>query len=350
MALDKQPVPHAGGKITISPDEGGFYQLRLEMNSGHGGGMYQVAMSRQGTPLAVVPASGLGQSRPYPQPSVLAFVMSDTDTLWGRRCSVCKSYFRTDHTYGFTTCPYCTFEADSLWFLTEHQLDYLRKFVEAANRAINEQIEVVINFDDVTDAAEWTYDERKLQHKFLCKACGVSVDILGEYGSCPKCGKRNSGGVFNRKLNDIDLGIAEADQNRRADLLNNAVAVFEAMANDFKKIMLAMPSHPNRKKQIEKVNFQDIISSSQQLTNWFAFELDAGVKNEDLTFVNLMFKRRHLFVHNAGRVDQKYLDETGDHTFELNEMVVVGADELKRLVPLVRMLGSNLINGIDNIA
>jgi hypothetical protein len=115
------------------------------------------------------------------------------------------------------------------------------------------------------------------------------------------------------------------------------------MANDLKKILVSISTHPKRREQIARLNFQDIALAVEQLQDWFAFDLCRGCSRGDLAFVDLMFKRRHVFTHNAGRVDEKYLTETGDTTFELNEAVVLLPEEMTRLLALVRRLGGNLI-------
>ena len=345
----RQIIPHAGGKITITPGPNRSYQLGFQhISSTHGMALYQLAVGHDGRPLAVVSAMGVGVATPpHPKPSILAFIISDAQQMWGRTCPQCRTYFRTKHISGMTVCPYCTFAEDSIYFLTDSQRRYARMFVEAVGNAIATQTQVVIDFEEVTDLPEWTYSEQQLQHKFNCSRCNVTTDILGEYGSCPSCGKRNSGGVFHRKMNDIEKQLVDANPDRRSELLGSTVSVFEAMANDLKKILVSIPCHPTRREQIARLNFQDIALAVKQLQNWYAFDLSKGSSAVDLAFVDIMFKRRHLFTHNAGRVDEKYLAETGDKTFQLHEAVVLSHEEMIRFLPLVRKLGGNLISDAD---
>lgn len=286
---------------------------------------------------------------PYPQPSVLAFIISDAQQMWGRVCPQCRSYFRSNHISGMTVCPYCTFAEDNIYFITDPQRRYLKKYVEVVDRVVKEQRAIEIDLDEATDSPEWTYEERQLQHRFKCTRCNVTTDILGEYGSCPNCGSRNSGAVFHRKLNQIASDLVTATQDQRPDLLNRAVSVFEAMANDLKKILVSIPSHARRREQVRNLNFQNIAPAVEQLEQWYAFDLRKGLDVQDLAFVDLMFKRRHLFTHNAGRVDEKYLRETTDRTYELNEAVVLTAEEIARLLPLIRKLGANLIADVEGL-
>jgi hypothetical protein len=269
--------------------------------------------------------------------------------MWGRVCPNCRSPFRTDHVVQSTVCPYCTFAHESVSFITEQQRKYLRGFAATVDRAVTENQELTIDFDDVTDSPDWTYNERQLQRRFTCTTCHVQTDILGEYGSCPKCGKRNSGGVFHRKLNEIEAQTRTAAADLYPTLLTTSVSVFEDMANDLKRILVSVPCHPARRKQVSQLNFQDITVAVGQLTHWYGVDISHGWAAGDADFVSLMFKRRHLFTHSGGRVDEKYLSETGDRGFELNEVIALKHEEMERLVPLIRKLGSNLIAGVEAI-
>jgi hypothetical protein len=312
--------------------------------------LYQLAISFDGRPLAIVPVGGIGsRTPPYPQPSVLAFIISDAQQMWGRICPQCRSYFRTNHVSGMTVCSYCTFAEDNIYFITDSQRRYLKKYAEAVCQVLKEEIKIEIDLNEATDSSEWTYEERQLQHRFTCTTCDVATDVLGEYGSCPKCGKRNSGAVFHRKLNQIESELPTATQDQQTNLLNRVVSAFEGMANDLKKILVSIPSHARRREQVRGLNFQNLPLAVQELEHWYAFEICKGVSVEDLIFADLMFKRRHLFTHNAGRVDEKYLRETGDHSHELNEVVVLTTEEIDRLLRVIRKLGANIITDVAEL-
>src|SRR5579871_445163 len=124
MAEFKDKIPAAGGKVEYlyEPERGIATQI-----SGTGiRALYQVALSIDGKHLlATVPAGGIGSTSICPQPSVLAFVQSDQQAMWGRNCTTCEKYFRTDQIMGATTCPYCCEIAPDLAFVSKEQRIYL---------------------------------------------------------------------------------------------------------------------------------------------------------------------------------------------------------------------------------
>jgi hypothetical protein len=66
-------------------------------------------------------------------------------------------------------------------------------------------------------------------------------------------------------------------------------------------------------------------------------------------FVNLMMHRRHIVTHNAARTDEDYLVHSGDTSCRLNERIRIRSAEVKRLLPLVRKMCSNWLNGFEEI-
>jgi hypothetical protein len=65
---------------------------------------------------------------------------------------------------------------------------------------------------------------------------------------------------------------------------------------------------------------------------------------------NRMFNRRHVLTHNGGRIDQKYLENTNDKSVRLNQKIIVGSSEIRRLIPLLRTCAQNLFQSFESIA
>src|SRR5262249_24947873 len=120
----KDAIPTAGGKVEFLHHPSGRLDLQI---SGTGmRALYMVAVSMDGTHLLdTVPAVGLGQTAVYPQPSVVAYIQSDEQGMWGRNCPACDRYFRTNHIFHTSVCPYCAKPAPSLTFISKAQRRYI---------------------------------------------------------------------------------------------------------------------------------------------------------------------------------------------------------------------------------
>ena len=95
-------------------------------------------------------------------------------------------------------------------------------------------------------------------------------------------------------------------ENRWQQLLLGCVSDFEGFANDLRDRLLRLPATPSRKRALSSLSFQSIANAADRLREWFAFDVLDAIDTEDREFLNVMFNRRHLFVHRAGRVDQEY--------------------------------------------
>jgi hypothetical protein len=62
-----------------------------------------------------------------------------------------------------------------------------------------------------------------------------------------------------------------------------------------------------------------------------------------------MFNRRRLFVHRAGRVDQQYLDNSGDAEAKLNQVFRLKSNMIGRLIPLLQTASRNVVVAIESI-
>jgi len=93
MSEFKDKIPAAGGKVEFLYDPASG---RIDSQiSGTGFiALYLVAVSMDGRHLlSTVPATGIGVTPVYPQPSVVTYVQSDEQGMWGRNLK-CSPKFR----------------------------------------------------------------------------------------------------------------------------------------------------------------------------------------------------------------------------------------------------------------
>ena len=121
MSEFKDKIPAAGGKIDFLYDPA-TGRIATQISGTGFFAMYIVAVSMDGRHLleSVVPA-GLGGVMVYRQPSVLTYMQSDEQGMWGRNCPYCQKYFRTNHNMGDTYCPHCSQPAPDLAFISKEQ-------------------------------------------------------------------------------------------------------------------------------------------------------------------------------------------------------------------------------------
>jgi uncharacterized Zn finger protein (UPF0148 family) len=359
---DFEEIYLSGGIIEFKKGPGGGVAIEYRQSNPWPVSVFEVYVSYQGRVLDTVPMGGIGQVIPYPQPSMLAWVLSDRHGMFGRRCPECKTYFRTSSCPGDKFCPYCGYRGKSIHFLTQNQLDYIAKFCKSFIEAHSAESNVILNLDELAkelpeNQAKWFYKEEKQQNSYACRSCKAKFDILGEYGLCPVCGKSNFLEVFDKKLAELEKQFEEAnesisdrhDREVEWEKLTRCVSDFESMANQVRRILVRFPAVPKRKSDLRSLSFQRVLNAAEALNAWYGFDYLENLPVEDRDCLNRMFNRRHLFTHRAGQVDQEYLDTTGDTSVRLNQVVRVRSNEIRRLIKLVRQAGQRLIQGYETI-
>src|SRR5215475_10184743 len=201
----KDKIPLGTGKVEYRyhPASSGF----SSGISGEFRALFQVSISMDGRRLlSIVPATGYGQVAVHPQPSVLTFIQSDEQLMWGRNCPFCQKYFRTNHIMEITFCPYCSEPENSLAFISKDQRKYITACYDAFAEAYLHKKSTSLELAAVTDTSPaWHYSEEKLQLHFKCATenCGAETDILGLYVYCPRCGLSNSRKLFFEKMEQM---------------------------------------------------------------------------------------------------------------------------------------------------
>lgn len=353
-----QEIAHSGGKITFEHDPERGTSIEMRHSSPWAVTLHQVCVSYEGEVLEFVPFGGMGgQGRPYLQPSLLAFVVSDREGMFGRLCPSCKGYFRSSVLTNRTHCPYCAHSGEGVEFLTQNQLQFIGSFCQAFVEARNKRESTTIDLDALADQlpqnrAGWVYAEERQQSKYKCSKCSCVFDILGEYGSCPHCATANFREVFSKKLDELDQQFRSADEGLAErherevewEKLTRCVSDFEALANSIRANLLRHPISPRRRTALQNLGFQNLLPTAESLQKWFDIDMLATLTEDDKRFLHVMFNRRHVFVHNGGRVDQEYLERTGDHTVRLHQLLRLRSREIRRLLELTRKCAGSLLD------
>jgi len=361
-----QEIAHSGGRIELHFKQPDSVSLGFTGSGPSGMALFQMGVSLDGKKLEYWPLGGLDMRPPEPpSPMVPVFIISDREQCFGRSCPKCHSYFRTNRPAPVLRCPYCSHMDRNATFTTPNQLQFIHKIRESYLAAWNEKRSVTIDLDKLADELPenrpaWIYSEERQQYSYECPSpdCETRYDILGEYAGCPTCGKRNSLQVFERHISEVEEQLDKADdaltdrQEREVEWekLSRCISDFEAMARDLQGQLSLLPATPKRKRDIESMSFQNILKANECLQNWFSFDMLYHFSDDDKTFLNRMFNRRHVLIHNGGRIDQEYLDNTGDTSVRLNQKIVVRSKEIRRLLPLLRMVAKNLFQGFELIA
>jgi hypothetical protein len=362
VSSEFEEIGHPGGKITFhlttSPDGRRQYQIGFEGSFSGPMKMIAVYALQQGVPVATIQLGGIGQpwNRP-PVPGCFAvFIASDSEGEFGHNCPRCRQYWRSGPWPN--VCPYCATLAEGHDFLSDAQRRFVREYCERLRTALDSEPDgdVVIDLDAVANAVGKEGDkppfyvsEKSQQHKFTCVACGEFNDILGRFGYCSSCGTRNDLALFR------DL-IVPAIRDRintgspPEDCVRDAVAAFDSLLGQYgKELAEHVPLTERRKARLTKFTYHNAREVAETLLTWFDINLRSNVAEDDWEFVVRMFLRRHVYEHNLGEVDQKYLDDSGDTTVVLKQHIRESKESAHRLLGTLLKMARNVHDGFHEL-
>jgi hypothetical protein len=179
--------------------------------------------------------------------------------------------------------------------------------------------------------------EKAKQTKFDCAACGNRNDILGRYGYCSSCGSRNDATMFEEDIRAVRDRLNAGSQV--ASALKDAVDAFDTIGRNYaNQLCCHVLMTSQRRSDVARGLKQD-----------FDIDMLKRVDEADVAWVNLMFHRRHLYTHKGGIADQKYLDESGDTTVELGQLIRETQENVHRLASSLVKIARNLHDGFHSI-
>lgn len=311
----------------------------------------------QGIPVGTIQMGGIGQPwNPPPDPScVPVLIGSDSTGHFGHQCPKCHGYWRSGPWPNL--CPYCGIQAEPFDFLSEAQHKYLRHYCDVLDRAIQgDDGEVSIDMDSVAEAAgkegekpAFFVSEQSQQRKFKCSACDEFNDILGRFGYCSACGTRNDATEFE---NNIVATIRDQLNNGASpdDSLRNSISSFDSVVAQFaKELVRSVPMSRRRVARLEGQRFHNPAELRKVMRDWFDIDIATGVLDAEWNFIVRMFHRRHVYEHNGGEVDQKYLDDSGDTSVKLKQHIHETREAVHDLLGGLSRMVRNLHDGFHEL-
>jgi len=358
-------VAHCGGQyvvsIKMSDDDHAQIQLGIRHSRPVPAAFAAVYALPQGIPVGTIQLGGIGQPwNPAPFPGCQPiFIASDSHGMFGHQCPGCKGYWRSKSSPSRwpITCPYCGLRAEMNHFLTEGQLRYLQACCNLIGDAMEagEAGEFVIDMDKVADATgkecekpDFYYAEESQQNNYKCAACGDINDILGRYGYCSCCGTFNGITELEKDIERIKQNIQVGQEFEAAS--KDAVGAFDSFSRQIaKQLVLRVPMTPARQKQWSRKLFHNLASSANELAAVFDIDMFKRMKKEDISFAELMFHRRHVYEHNGGEVDDKYIRDSGDTSVRPKQVIRENRESATRIADVVLKLATNLHDGFHQI-
>jgi hypothetical protein len=215
--------------------------------------------------------------------------------------------------------------------------------------------EFIVDMDEAADLVrdkierpKFYYTEESQQHRYECNTCKSYEDILGVYGYCSCCATSNALQVLEKQVKEIRVRLKDAAAYE--ECLRAAVSRFDASARWYvKQLQADIPLTRRRKGQLGRLMFHNLNRCNEIMQAIFDIDMFADCRENEKAFIHRQFCRRHIYEHNGGQVDQRYLDESGDTSVRLRQALRENQEDTFRVTELVLKLARNLHNGFHDI-
>lgn len=356
-----EEIAHTGGQVTftVSTDPEGqrTYQIGYRHSRPNRMAMFAIYAIPQGVAVGDIDIAGMGVPwNPPPIPGCFpVFIASDSEGMFGRQCPICDGYWRCSHKA--MICPYCGEKVEHFYqSLTDAQRDYVHRCCQMLEDVLYAAQDGVhtIDMDAVADAVgedrdlpPFYYAEERQQTVFTCHECGGVSDILGKYSYCSRCGTRNDTQHLMDNLDEVRQRVNTGGPPEAA--VRDAVSGFDSFATQLAaQLMRRVPLTRERRAQLERVRFHDLQRTRQIFDSFFGINVLKGLTDDDVSFLTLMFHRRHVYEHKGGEADEKYIAESGD-SVRPKQALRETVESAHRTVSLVRKIADNLHSGFHDI-
>jgi hypothetical protein len=104
-----------------------------------------------------------------------------------------------------------------------------------------------------------------------------------------------------------------------------------------------------RRTKSQSTGFKNLESVVAELKSVFDIDICDGLKDTNVAFASLTFHRRHVYEHNGGEVDEKYIAEGGDKSVRLKQALHETQQSVHQFTNLVAKMACNLHRGFHGI-
>jgi hypothetical protein len=237
--------------------------------------------------------------------------------------------------------------------MTLSQRNYVVHYIRTLIGGLDEEMqpnterEFVIDMDATVSMGtdrprpNFYYAAETQQTHYRCEKCADFNDIRGRFGYCASCGWRNN-------LTSLKAFLAGLRENLNGQRitpehgLRTAISEFDACCRDFtQQLAKRIPMKPSRRATFERFVFHDVDSPTvAALKSMLDIDLLKDVGN-DVGFLKMMMQRRHIFEHNGGVADARYVRESGDSDGREGILIREVAANVHRLINGLARMSEN---------
>lgn len=195
-------------------------------------------------------------------------------------------------------------------------------------------------------SAEWEQD-------IQCPHCQTRYSVIGSAFFCPCCGYNIIENVLDESLDSVIKMIESLPEMQR--LLEKSYGIDKAVSMCRSMLEGSLGDTISAFQKFAEMKYKSISGNKMQVNDFQIVEKGSclfknacgkgysyWLSDSELENMNLMFQRRHIYEHNGGIVDEKYVQKSGDNTYQIGQRLVIHQQEIIDFIALIKKLTNGL--------
>ena len=193
------------------------------------------------------------------------------------------------------------------------------------------------------------------EQEITCEKCRTTYSVIGSAYFCPCCGHNSASSSYSTSLDTIQKMLDSVDQMKVLISEKYGIDTAETMSRSMVEGSLgdcvsafqkfAAQRYTEVTGKILRVNdFQIIDKGSSLFREVLGFGYEKWLTDEEISTLELYFQKRHLFEHNNGMIDERYILKTGDKNYLVGQRLIIRKNEIEKIISILRKLGSGMLS------
>lgn len=286
----------------------------------------------------------------------LSFTVSvpTADGFLARECnsSTCGRYFKVHESSlaDQVHCPYCGERFHKNDLFTKQQAKHVEaQAVEKAKEEVFGQIDkmfgkmarqfrsgpVTVKHKPMRYRARRvsaTYCDQEVDSELVCPTCDTQFQVFGIFGYCPGCATENLQ-IYDANIAIVRQEVASASDKDRAlrHAYSDLVSTFEGFCRK---------SAPP---ELENTNFQDLFVARRAFRTHCGVNILEGLASESLLALRRVFQKRHVHIHNNGKISERYVRKIPEDSALLGMNAPLSIDEFEIAASALRTVIDHVV-------
>ncbi len=194
-----------------------------------------------------------------------------------------------------------------------------------------------------------------MQLEITCEQCNSHFAVIGSAYFCPNCGHNSVTQTFSDSLRKIrakidsidiiknqlsrELGKDETELTCRSLLetsISDGVVAFQKYCEGLYSDYGTAPFNAFQRLEQGSDLWQSVIHKGYN--DWLT--------PNEFTDLNILYQKRHILTHNEGIVDERYLSNSGDSTYNLGQRIVILNKDIENLVCYLQKLSNGIKHSV----